>query len=289
MIHLLFSILSSTSILILFKTVERLKIDVFHIIIINYAIAFSMGLLLNKELFALSGTGFNQTSWIYLSALIGVGLIIMFFVIGISTQRAGISVTSIAGRISVVIPMLFSIIYYNETLTAFKTGGIFLALMALVCTALKKKRPSFDKRYIYLPLILFIGMGSLDTLVKLVQEDFISKDMSALFTGSSFFFAFVSGIIVCLIKKVPLAQFLKKRVLTAGIILGICNFGSMFFLINALNSNIFDSSVLFGINNIGVVALSVFSACVLFKEELSILNWTGVFLSIAAILTFINT
>lgn len=289
MIHLVFSILCSTSILILFKTIERFKIDVFHVIIINYAIAFSMGLLLNKGMFDLKGPAVGQTSWIYLSALIGVGLIVMFFFIGISTQCAGISVTSIAGRVSVVIPMLFSILYYNETLTAVKTTGIFLALMALVCTSLKKKNTSFDKRYLYLPLILFIGMGSLDTLVKLVQEDFISKDMSALFTGSSFFFAFVSGIIVCLIKKVPLGQFLQKRVLAAGIFLGICNFGSMFFLINALNSNIFDSSVLFGINNIGVVALSVFSAAVFFKEELSILNWTGVFLSIAAILTFINT
>ena len=288
MIQLVFSILSSTAILILFKTIERLKIDIFHVIIINYAIAFSMGLLLNKGMFDVKGPVFGQTSWIYLSALIGVGLIGMFFIIGISTQRAGISVTSIAGRISVVIPMLFSILYYNETLTAFKTTGILLALMALVCTALKKKNTAFDKRYLYLPLVLFIGMGSLDTLVKLVQEDFISKEMSALFTGSSFFFAFVSGIIVCLIKKVPLNQFLQKRVLTAGILLGISNFGSMFFLINALNSHVFDSSIVFGINNIGVVALSVFSACFFFKEELSPLNWTGVCLSFAAIFTFIK-
>jgi hypothetical protein len=46
MVHLIFSILSTTSILIIFKTIEKLKIDVFQVIIINYAIAFSLGLFL---------------------------------------------------------------------------------------------------------------------------------------------------------------------------------------------------------------------------------------------------
>jgi len=287
--HLIFSVLSSTCILVIFKTIERLKIDIFHVIIINYAIAFSLGLFLNNGPVKFTGIDIGHAPWLYFSALIGVCLISMFFIIGISTQRAGISVTSIAGKISVIIPMLFSIIYYNEALTLIKTTGIILALTALICSVLKKQGRHFDKRYLYLPLVLFAGTGSLDALVKLVQQDYISKDMSALFTGSSFFFAFISGIAICLVKKTPIGDFGRIRVLSAGILLGICNFGSIFFLINALNSNIFDSSVLFGINNIAIVALSVFLGCVFFNEKLSTLNWMGVFLSITAISMLINT
>lgn len=288
MIHLFFSILSTTSILVLFKTIENRKIDLFHVIIINYAVAFLMGLLLNRGTGGLGGIGFSQAPWIYLSVLIGVCLIAMFFIIGISTQKAGISVTSISGKISVIIPMLFSILYYNEPFNPAKAVGIALAMLALGCAAVKKQAPGFDRRYVYLPLILFFGLGCLDALVKFVQQEYITQETSALFTGASFFFAFVSGVLLCLIRQVPLGQFLKKEVLTAGIFLGICNFCSMFFLINALNSRVFESSVVFGINNIGVVGLSVFSAAVFFREKLSALNWIGVSLSIAAISLFIR-
>ncbi len=290
MIHLVFSILSSTSILIIFKIIEKLKIDIFHVIIINYPIAFTLGLFLsrgNGGTGSFNGFGFNQAPWIYLSMLIGVCLIAMFFIIGISTQKAGISVTTISGKISVIIPMLFSIFYYDETLDPIKAVGMVLALCALVCTVIKKQGRGFDKSYVYLPLMLFIGMGVLDAVIKFVQHEYLANGNSAGFTGASFFFAFISGIIICLFKQVPVRQFIRQEVLCTGILLGICNFGSMFFLINALNSNIFDSSVVFGINSIAVVGISISTACIFFKENLSPLNWIGVFLSIVAITLFI--
>ena len=288
MVHLVFSILSSTSILIIFKTIEKLKINIFQVIIINYAIAFALGLFLNRRSGAYTGYGFSQAPWIYLSMLIGICLIAMFFIIGISTQKAGISATTISSKISVVIPMLFSIFHYNETINPSKALGMILAIVSLSCLVLKKKDKNFGKRHIYLPVILFMGMGTLDAILKFVQQEYISTGDSAGFTGASFFFAFISGIIICLLKQVPVHTFFKKKVLFAGILLGICNFGSMFFLINALNSDIFESSILFGINSIAIVCLSIFSAYILFKERLSAMNWIGVSLSIASITLFIN-
>lgn len=288
MIPLFFSILSSTAILIIFKTLERLKIDVFHVIIINYAVAFSLGLFLNRGKGALSGLEFSQAPWIILSMFIGVCLIAMFFVIGVSTQKTGISVTTISSKLSVVIPMLFSIFYYNETITTAKTIGIFLALCALVCAVLKKQGKGFDKRHLHLPLILFFGMGLLDVSIKFVQYEYISDGNSAGFASAIFFFAFISGSILCLFRQVPITRFIQKNVMGAGILLGICNFGSIFFLVNALNSNVFDSSIVFGINSIGIVGISIFSAFIFFKERLSVLNWVGVSLSIAAISIFIR-
>lgn len=288
MIHLTFSILSSTSILIIFKTLGTFKIKVFPVIIINYAMAFTLGLILSGERYSFSGFRFSQFPWIYFSMLIGVGLIAMFFIIALSTQKAGVSATTISSKISVIIPMLFSIFYFNETLNPVKAIGMVLALCALFCIVQKKQAAGFDKSYIHLPMILFIGMGLLDALVKFVQQEYLSNGETAGFTGASFFFAFTSGILICLFRRVPVRQFFNKKVFVAGIILGTCNFGSMFFLINALNSNIFASSILFGINSIAIVSLSIFAALVFFKEKLSPINWTGVVLSIASILLFIN-
>lgn len=288
MVHLVFSILSSTAIFMIFKAIEKFKIDVFHVIIINYAIAFSLGLLVNRNTGTFSGFGFRQAPWIYSAMFMGVCLIAMFFVIGKSTQKAGISVTSISSKISVVIPMLFSIIYFDESLSGVKILGMVMVLCALICTVLKKQGKGFDNRYIHLPIILFMGIGTLDVVVKFVQHQYNLNADSAGFAGASFFFAFISGIVICLFRQVSIHEFLHKNVIMVGALLGICNFGSMFFLINALSSNVFDSSIIFGINSIAIVGLSILFAYVFFKERLSPLNWVGVSLSIAAISLFIN-
>jgi len=51
----------------------------------------------------------------------------------------------------------------------------------------------------------------------------------------------------------------------------------------ALESNVFDSSIVFGINNMGIVVLSVIIALIFFSEKLSNLNKAGIVLSILTI------
>ena len=47
-----------------------------------------------------------------------------------------------------------------------------------------------------------------------------------------------------------------------------------------------DSSVIFGVNNIGIVALSVLIGLWFFKEKLLFLNWLGILLSAVALFLF---
>jgi uncharacterized membrane protein len=47
-----------------------------------------------------------------------------------------------------------------------------------------------------------------------------------------------------------------------------------------------DSSVIFGTNNISIVALSVLIGLLVFKEKLKLINWIGVVLSALALLLF---
>lgn len=268
---------------------ERLEVDIFQVIIINYSIAFALGMVLNK------GTGFSyefgfwQAPWFPLSILIGLFFIAIFFVIGISTQKVGITATTISTRMSVVIPILFSILYYHESVDLVKVLGVVFALTALVCSMIKNQTEGIQNKYVYLPAVLFIGMGVLHAIIKFAQHEYIPDEHSAAFTGACFFFAFVSGLVISLIRQVPLSRFFQKDVLCVGIVLGTCNFGAVFFLINALNHNIFDSSVIFGIINAGIVGTSVLSAFIFFKERLSALNWAGVILSILSIILFVST
>jgi drug/metabolite transporter (DMT)-like permease len=281
MISLILSILSSTFILLIFKISERIKIDVFSIIVINYLAALLLGFFLNK--IDISQIDWTNATWLIFSAIIGFFFINMFFVIGISTQKAGIGVTSIASKMSVVVPMLFSILYYNEIITSIKLIGIVVAMFAVVLTVYKKRNKNIDLKHIYFPLILFVGMGLLDSLVKYSQAEYVNDELVSIFSAGSFTMAFISGIVLSFIKKVPLKQFTNRKSIITGVFLGIANFGSMYFMIKALNSNVLDSSVIFALNNIGIIAISILMGLVFFKEKVTKLNWVGIILSFLAI------
>jgi multidrug transporter EmrE-like cation transporter len=47
-----------------------------------------------------------------------------------------------------------------------------------------------------------------------------------------------------------------------------------------------DSSIVFGINNTGIVVLSVLTGYLVFNEKLRMINYLGIMLSIIAILMF---
>ncbi|NLI87628.1 MAG: hypothetical protein GX439_05200, partial [Bacteroidales bacterium] len=80
-----------------------------------------------------------------------------------------------------------------------------------------------------------------------------------------------------------------------GVVLGLANFGSMYFMIAALNhinpatGKPAQGSVVFGINNIGVVVLGVLLGYTFFKERPTRLNWSGIALSVVAIFILMNS
>ncbi len=281
MIDLILSILSATAILIMFKVLEHRKIRLLLPIIINYLTATGLGLGLT---FGNSGTaGIFKAPWLFMALIIGILLICLFWVIGLSTQKAGMAVTTISTRMSVIIPMAFSICWLNEDLNLLKAGGMAMGLAALALSG--RKGPKTNLNFFFLPLILFLGIGILDSLVKFTQHFLLQEGDFAFFTGACFFFAFAAGFLICMVKGVGLKPFFQPGILISGLVLGCVNFGSIFFLIRALEKDAFDASILFGLNSVGIVCLSVFAAAILFKEKLTRANWTGVGLAVLAILT----
>lgn len=282
MIFLLFSILCSTSILLIFKFIDHLKINIFPPIIINYIIATSVGSIIS--LGKISFSSIAASNWLFLSIIVGFMLIIMFIIMGLSTQKAGITVTIVAGRMSMIIPMVFSIIYYLEIVNKQKIAGIFLALIAVALTIYRNDIKKNYRKYLYLPIILFIGMGCTDTLVKVSQNDFIPADDFSLFTTVVFSISAIIGIIISIIKKNSLKSFWQPKTLGFGVLLGLVNYGSLLFFIKALQYSGLDSSVLFGINNLAIVGLSVILAFIIFREKIALINWIGVAISLLAII-----
>ena len=287
---LILCILSSTSIFVIFRSIERFKLPSFPVIILNYFFAAILGFLVHPIDF--STNSLLKNDWFLISLLIGILFILMFFLIARSSQNAGISVTTIASKMSVVFPIILSLIISpTDKLTTIKALGVLFALIGVVLTIIKPGEKNFDYKKIYLPLILFVGMGFVDSLVKYAQHLYVGDEDVALFSAVLFFNAFATGVIILLFKPKYFIWFKRKKTWGWGLLLGIVNFGSIFFLVRSLNfigsSGLrFDSSIVFGINNIGIVSLSVMAGLLIFKERLKSINWIGIAISAIAIILF---
>lgn len=281
MISLFFCIVSSAAIVIIFRLLENYNIKLLLPIVINYVIASAFGFLLYKGEFSIQFI--VQAEWFYPATAIGVLFMVMFYVIGLSAKKSGVAITSVASKMSVIVPVMFSILYYNERVTAAKVIGITLALIAVLLATYKKKSDAVDPRYIYLPLLLFVGAGIVDSTVKFAQQEFVNDNVLPLFSATLFAVSGISGVIFTLFSPVKFSGFAKPRVLLFGTMLGLANFGSIYFIIKALNFAPEDSSIIFGVNHAGVVVLSVLVAITVFKERITCINWIGIGLSVVAI------
>jgi len=287
---LLLSILSSTGIFLIFKITDKLNIPSYPVIVINYLVASLLAGIITGSHTDLQSI--ITSNWFLLSVFIGIFFILMFFVIAVSTRKAGITVTTVASKMSVVIPISFSMmIEPSDRLSLIKGSGIILALAGVLLTVLKPGEKKSGSKAVVIPLLLFLGMGMVDALVKYSQHRYVPDEMSALFTSVLFAVSFFTGVVLYLPVSKNLSDLKQFKVWLWGILLGIVNFGSIYFILRALNyrnalGDGTDSSIIFGINNIGIVSLSVFLGSILFREKLRLINWLGIAMSAIAFLLF---
>jgi drug/metabolite transporter (DMT)-like permease len=284
MIYLILCILSSTLILVVFKTMNRLRIRTLDAIVINYLAASALGMLTGRS------AGFTpfDRDWFLMSLILGIMFVFMFNVIGYSARVAGVTVTSLTTKLSVVVPVLFSILMFGENISFLKISGMILALAAIVMIVYRPRQPGESrselKRLIWLPVILFFGAGFIDSFIKYAQEIYVPGDEILAFSTSTFMIAAITSIGFRIASRSGIEENKWHRLVAGGIALGLVNFGSLYFLVMAFESERFDSSVVFGINNIGIVMLSVLAGMVLFREKTTKLNKAGILLAIVSIL-----
>ncbi len=282
MIYLLLSILSSSVIFITFKVTERFKTNLVKLITVNYLVGAILGFSFNH--YPIPIIKIFTSAWLPFALIIGLSFILMFFLIGYSTRVSGVAVTTIAGKLSMVIPILFSIMYFSEKTSILKTSGLILATIAVFLTSYKPVDKTKNLLLFFLPVAIFVGSGVTDSIVKYSQNYFVPNSMSLLFSAVVFLTALIFGLTYITLSPKSISKSISVSELIGGTILGIANFGSLYFFILALNSSKLDSSIVFGLNNICIVLFSILIGTMLFKEKLTKINFAGVFMAIAAIL-----
>ncbi|MDQ3682036.1 MAG: EamA family transporter [Bacteroidota bacterium] len=286
MIYLLGSIFLTSYLTISFKILERFNIPILQAIVVNYFTCVITGSIINGSS-PVDKTTFHQP-WLLWSLILGSMFIILFNVFGFTTQKLGIAVASVANKLSLVIPFMFSIYLYNEEWTWLKIVGIVLALLAVIftCYPTRKKEGSRQlnkAHYILLPVVLFAGSGLMDTILKYVEQTHLNESNYNDFLIAAFITAGLIGFLIMSLLLVTRKIKFDRRSILAGIAIGIPNYFSIWFLVNVLKQFKGNSSAIIPINNMGIVLLSSVLAWLMFKEKLSLINRVGIILALGAI------
>ncbi len=280
MVYLLLSIFSSTLIFVIFKLAEKFSCATTLLISVNYVTAFIFGILLfSKPDISTLKHSFSGTTQ---AIIVGVLFTVMFFLIGQSTQKAGITITTLANKLSLVFPVLFSLFYFNEKIPLVKIAGLTGAFIAIILTLYKSDLRKTNLLFFLLPLTIFFGSGITDSVVKFAQTVKITHEQTGLFTTIVFFVAMITSFVIAVFnKKVRLKW--NAPTLFLGLLLGLVNFGSLYFFLNALNKSDLSSALVFSLNNMSVVILSTLTGFFIFKESLNRVNLAGILLALTSL------
>lgn len=281
MIALALSVLSSTLIFVVFKLYDVYKVQTLYAIVMNYIVACATGFFLYDGSVEF-GQLFN-TSWFWGPILMGMLFITIFNLMAKTAQVSGVSVASVATKMSLVIPVIFGIWLYNESLSWIQVVGIALALVAVYLASLKEKHIVINRKDLLLPFLVFLGSGIIDTSIKYFEELHLTDAEVPIFSSMIFGCAALSGLIFIGIrsKKTPIKA--NFRNVLGGIALGVPNYFSIYFLIIALRSDMLSSAAIFTLNNVAIVMASTLTGILLFKERLTLKNWGGVVLAVLSI------
>ncbi len=282
MIYLLLSILLTSSLFVIFKYFEIFKINTLQAIVVNYFVAFILGIYFANAFGKLSNVYLEP--WWYGTLVLGFLFVTVFLILGIAIQKNGLSVASLVGKMSVVIPILVGFIYYKEQVTFMKVIGILLALLAVYLATQKNAVKLKKKESILFLVLLFLGAGINDTLIKYIETNYVSENQVSFFSGILFGVSGVFGVIILLAKNMLNNEKFEAKSILAGLVLGVPNYFCIYFMVKALQYKGMDSSTIFTINNVGVVVLSTLLGVWMFREKLNKKNKLGVLLAITSII-----
>jgi len=281
MIALIFAILTSSFIFVLFKLFPKYSVNTFQAIVFNYVTACICGFSLFGDQWKMSFIEVGH--WPYFAILCGFLFIGLFYLIGISSQKNGVAITSVAVKMSMALSMLLIIFLYRESVSFLKIVGIIAAFTGVFLMAFQKEVKSNAKSYIWMLVVLFLGCAILDFILNYVQKYELSQLPCSLFSAIGFGVSGVIGLIILMVQFIRYSVKIEFKNIIAGILLGIPNFFSIYLLLESYSSTSWNDSTVLAIMNVSVVMISALIGFSAFKESASKQKIAGLVISILAI------
>jgi drug/metabolite transporter (DMT)-like permease len=285
MFYLIAGIVANVLIFLAFRTFPIFKIDNLQAIVVNYFVCVITGLIFIDNLESLRSIDLTAT-WSWVAVFIGLLLVLGFYVATITAQQMGVSITSVASKMSMVFPIIFSLLILkvdSKEFSIFNYLGMILAVLSIYLGSLRsstKEVVKLSKASMFLlPFGVFVAGGLIDISINYSNHVLINADNQEVFPIVLFGGAAIIGSFLLIFQK----KKFERRSLIGGLYLGIFNFLSLYFVLKALTAFQNNGAVFYPIYNVGIILLSSILAIIIFREKLSKINVVGLALSILAL------
>ena len=298
MINFILAVLFTVALYMIMRAYPRYKINSFHAIVFNYYSCVLTGLFLTPDLHAFTKVQWRSEGTILTLAL-GTMFVIAFMFIGLTAQKVSVTAASLAGNMSLVIPVLFGLFIFknnNKDFTFLNYTGLILALVALALGAIQTRKKeekiieakdqpkNFSSILWLLPILTFFGSGTNNTLINYLSSKYYAAGQTTIFMIIACTGAILIGTILLIYKVLVNNEKIELRSLIGGLILGVPNFLSLYFLLQALSDFGNSAAYVFPIYNILSMLVSSFAAWIIYKERLNNYNRLGLALAVVAII-----
>jgi len=252
------------------RTLPTLTANYFFAAVIAFGIGMSQGGAWNL---------FNHPYFLLFSGFVGAFFIGNFLMYSKSVHANGVGVTIAAMRVSLLVPVLISIYFYQESISWATASGIVLVIGAMVLLIPKKesiKIGGFDAGWLL--VFIFLVAGFADASLKVYEEEFSLQIHELIFMSYVFGAAFFIGVIAMIFKK---ESFFSAKEAGLGAIIGIPNLYSSIFLIYALAQ--IDGAIAYPLVNTLSVGAGAALGFWIWKDTVSPLQWIGIAVAVLAI------
>lgn len=271
---------------IIFRCAALYKWPVIPIVVVNYLTCSLIGYAYLNTNFI---SNFNK-ALLPASILLGLLFFTGFSLFALTIKEAGLSLAVLFQKLSLILSVPFAVIW-GDRLTFTQILGIVLACLAiiLILNPREKTKPPETK-------VLFLLFGCLLVSAAIECSFIFSKKMILWDTQATFQFstclfaiAFLVGVFYILIFKREYFRLFHWKIIGIGILLGVPNFFSIYFMLKALNEE-FIPSVFYTLLNSSIIILSSIVAYFFFRDSLSKNQWLGVCLAVLslALITLAN-
>lgn len=282
MINIIITILLFNILIIIFKFFNKYKVDNLQALILNYITAGTLGVMNSEK--AITFHYVINADWLFHAMIVGSLFIIVFNLYATGTQKVGIAITTVANKMSLVIPVAIALyVYPNANISIWTIIAFVLALLGIYLSSTKNGKLTFNKQYLWLIILVFVGQGIADSVFNYAQKNTIGIGESPAFFSVLFMMAAICGVLILIGRSFKEKVKFSYKNIIGGIVLGVPNYGSLIYFFEALDSSGLHPSVVFPIVSMGVVVLSAIIGIIFYKESLSRTNWIGIVSSVVAI------
>lgn len=287
MSFLLLTVACSVLLGFIFKLFGRFGVDGFQAIVFNYITCFCCGWL-HLGHFPVQSENF-ATPWMPYALVLGLIFVSGFNMTALTVRHFGVTVGQIMQKMSILMTVPFAVLAYHESAGWVKILGFLFALASIILVNWPSRQLLTENsntpkhsNLLWIPIATWVLAGLLEVLLVRVQNEGFADMSDPTFIITIFGTAGVLGLVLAILGWASgRLQFAWKNVM-AGIILGIPNYGSMLFILLALDSGL-EGSFVFPVANVSIIVVTTIGAVTLFREKLSRLNWLGIGLAILGI------